>query len=246
MFEDSLLDYGGRMKTKKPATVIVSFVLQFVIIGVLVLIPLIYTEALPKAMLTTFLVAPAPPPPPPPPAAPAPTIVHHVTRIIQQGKMMAPSVIPKKVNIIKEEELPPDVASVGVVGGVPGGMPGGQAGGVLGGIIGGIGGAPPPPPKAAPQRVRVGGNVQQAKMVRMIQPTYPAIAKQAHIQGSVILHAIIAKDGTVQELQLMSGPPLLVKAAMDAVRQWRYQPTLLNGDPVEVDTTISVIFSLGG
>jgi protein TonB len=173
--------------------------------------------------------------------------VHHVARIIQQGKMMAPSVIPKKVNIIKEEELPPDVSAVGVVGGVPGGMPGGQAGGVLGGIIGGIGGgAPPPPPKAAPQRVRVGGNVQQAKMVRMIQPTYPAIAKQAHIQGTVILHAIIAKDGTVQELQLMGGPPLLVKAAMDAVRQWRYQPTLLNGDPVEVDTTISVIFSLGG
>ncbi len=245
---DELVDSGPQTKrTKKWWTVIVSAVFQGMLLGILILIPLIYTEALPKAMLTTFLVAPAPPPPPPPPAPAAPTIVHHVARIIQQGKMMAPSVIPKKVNIIKEEELPPDVSAVGVVGGVPGGMPGGQAGGVLGGIIGGIGGgAPPPPPKAAPQRVRVGGNVQQAKMVRMIQPTYPAIAKQAHIQGTVILHAIIAKDGTVQELQLMGGPPLLVKAAMDAVRQWRYQPTLLNGDPVEVDTTISVIFSLGG
>ncbi len=247
MFDD-LVDSGPTTKrTKKWWTVIVSAIFQGILLGILILIPLIYTEALPKAMLTTFLVAPAPPPPPPPPAPAAPTIVHHVARIIQQGKMMAPSVIPKKVNIIKEEELPPDVSAVGVVGGVPGGMPGGQAGGVLGGIIGGIGGgAPPPPPKAAPQRVRVGGNVQQAKMVRMIQPTYPAIAKQAHIQGTVILHAIIAKDGTVQELQLMGGPPLLVKAAMDAVRQWRYQPTLLNGDPVEVDTTISVIFSLGG
>jgi periplasmic protein TonB len=247
MFDD-LVDSGPQTKrTKKWWTVIVSAIFQGILLGILILIPLIYTEALPKAMLTTFLVAPAPPPPPPPPAPAAPTIVHHVARIIQQGKMMAPSVIPKKVNIIKEEELPPDVSAVGVVGGVPGGMPGGQAGGVLGGIIGGIGGgAPPPPPKAAPQRVRVGGNVQQAKMVRMIQPTYPAIAKQAHIQGTVILHAIIAKDGTVQELQLMGGPPLLVKAAMDAVRQWRYQPTLLNGDPVEVDTTISVIFSLGG
>jgi protein TonB len=244
---DELVDSGPTTKrTKKWWTVIVSAIFQGILLGILILIPLIYTEALPKAMLTTFLVAPAPPPPPPPPAAPAPTIVHHVVRIIQQGKMMAPSVIPKKVNIIKEEEMPPDVSAVGVVGGVPGGMPGGQAGGVLGGIIGGLGGAPPPPPKAAPQRVRVGGNVQQARMVRMIQPTYPAIAKQAHIQGTVVLHAIIAKDGTVQELQLMGGPPLLVKAAMDAVRQWRYQPTLLNGDPVEVDTTISVIFSLGG
>jgi protein TonB len=245
---DELVDSGPTRKgTHKPWTVAVSALVQAAMLGVLILIPLIYTEALPKQMLTTFLVAPAPPPPPPPPAAPAPTVVHHIVRIIQAGKMMAPSVIPKKVNIIKEEELPPDVGVIGVVGGVPGGMPGGQAGGVLGGIIGGIpGGNLPPPPKAAPQRVRVGGNVQQAKMVRMVQPVYPTIAKQAHIQGTVILHAIIAKDGTVQELQLVGGPPLLVKNAMDAVKQWRYQPTLLNGDPVEVDTTISVIFSLGG
>lgn len=160
--------------------------------------------------------------------------------------MMAPTVIPKKVEIIKEEELPPDVGNVGVVGGVPGGVPGGQAGGVLGGIIGGVGSNMPPPPKEAPKRVRVGGNVQQARMIRQVQPVYPQIAKTAHIQGTVILHAIIAKDGTVQELQYISGPPLLMRAAMDAVRQWRYQPTLLNGEPVEVDTTISVIFTLGG
>jgi periplasmic protein TonB len=104
---------------------------------------------------------------------------------------------------------------------------------------------PPPPPKEAPKRIRIGGNVQQAKMARMVQPVYPQIAKSAHIQGTVILHAIIAKDGSVQELQYVSGPPLLMKNAMDAVRQWRYQPTLLNGDPVEVDTTISVVFTLG-
>jgi protein TonB len=83
-------------------------------------------------------------------------------------------------------------------------------------------------------------------MVRQVQPLYPQIAKTAHVQGTVLLHAIIAKDGSVQELQYVSGPPLLMKAAMDAVREWRYQPTLLNGEPVEVETTISVIFSLGG
>ncbi len=246
MFDDLVESSVVRKKTNKPWTVVLSAILQAVVLGILVLIPLIYTEALPKQFLTTFLVAPAPPPPPPPPAAPVTKIVKPVTRLIQQGRMMAPTVIPKKVEIIKEEELPPDVGNVGVVGGVPGGVPGGQAGGVLGGIIGGVGSSAPPPPKEAPKRVRVGGNVQQAKMIRMVQPVYPQIAKTAHIQGTVILHAIIAKDGTVQELQYVSGPPLLMRAAMDAVKQWRYQPTLLNGEPVEVDTTISVIFTLGG
>jgi protein TonB len=83
-------------------------------------------------------------------------------------------------------------------------------------------------------------------MVRQVQPIYPQIAKTAHVQGTVILHAVIAKDGSVSELQYISGPPLLMKSAMDAVREWKYQPTLLNGEPVEVDTTISVIFTLGG
>ncbi|MGA9633256.1 MAG: energy transducer TonB, partial [Candidatus Acidiferrales bacterium] len=93
--------------------------------------------------------------------------------------------------------------------------------------------------------VRIGGNVMQAKAIDRVQPTYPAIARAAHVQGTVVLHAIISKDGTVQQLQLISGPPLLVNSAMDAVRQWRYSPTELNGEPVEVDTTIQVVFTLG-
>ncbi|HUJ30254.1 MAG TPA: energy transducer TonB [Candidatus Acidoferrum sp.] len=245
MFDDLVISSAHPSRTNKPWTVALSAIIQACIVGVMILIPLLVTEALPKQMLTTFLVAPAPPPPPPPPAV-AVKIVKPVARLIQQGKMMAPTVIPKKVNIIKEEELPPDVSSVGVVGGVPGGMPGGSAGGVLGGIIGGTGGGPPPPPKPAMQRIRVGGNVQQAALIHQVLPVYPQIAKTAHISGTVILHAIISKDGTVQELQYVSGPPLLMRAAMDAVRQWRYKPTLLNTEPVEVDTTISVVFTLGG
>src|SRR5271167_1866352 len=233
MFDDLVESSVVRKKTNKSWTVTLSFIIQGVIVVVFVLIPLIYTEALPKQLLTTFLVAPAPPPPPPPPAAAAPRIVKPVARLIQAGKMMAPTVIPKKVEMIKEEELPPDVGSVGVTGGVPGGIAGGSAGGVLGGIIGGVGSIMPPPPKAAPARIRVGGNVQAAKMVRQIMPVYPPIAKTAHISGTVTLHAVIGKDGTVQNLEYVSGPPLLMKSAMDAVKQWRYQPTQLNGDPVE-------------
>jgi protein TonB len=84
-----------------------------------------------------------------------------------------------------------------------------------------------------------------ANIIRKVDPVYPQIAKTAHISGTVVLHAIIAKDGTIQELQFVSGPPLLMRAAMDAVKQWRYKPTLLNTQPVQVDTTITVIFNLG-
>jgi len=158
---------------------------------------------------------------------------------------MAPKSIPKDIAMIKEEDLPPP--SSGVVGGVSGGVPGGSMGGVLGGIVGAVPtAAPPPPPKAAPKpsRIRVGGNVQAANLIRKVVPVYPPLAKQARIQGTVRFQAIIGKDGTIQNLQLVSGHPLLVANAQQAVSQWVYRPTLLNGDPVEVVTTIDVNFTL--
>jgi TonB family protein len=99
----------------------------------------------------------------------------------------------------------------------------------------------PPTSPAQPTRIRVGGNVQQAKILHFVKPEYP----EASIQGTVMLHAIVGKDGTIVQLQVISGHPLLIPAAMNAVKQWRYQPTTLNGNPVEVDTTISVVFTLG-
>jgi len=235
---DQLVESTNKKTTHKVWTVWLSAAVQALILGVLILIPLIYTSALPSAMMTTFLVAPPPPPPPPPPAA-----VVHVKpqpKFIQQGKLVAPTVIPKKIQMIKEEAQP----DVGMTGGVPGGVPGGSAGGVLGGIIGGAPGGLPPPPKPV-ERMRIGGNVMAANLIRKVDPIYPQIAKTAHISGSVVLHAIIAKDGTIQELSVVSGPPLLQRAALDAVKQWRYKPTLLNTQPVQVDTTITVIFNLG-
>ena len=154
------------------------------------------------------------------------------------GKLVQPKVIPKDVKIIKEDA--PDV-STGMTGGVPGGIAGGSMGGVIGGVIGGMA---PPPPRPVQQRIRQGGSVQAALLVNKVQPVYPPLARQTRISGTVRLHAIISKAGTIQSLEVMSGHPLLVRAAMDAVQQWRYKPTLLNGEPVEVDTTIDVIFSL--
>jgi protein TonB len=244
MFDQLVVSGATQTKTHKSWTVLISTLVQVGIVIVMILIPLIYTEALPKGMLTTFLAAPPPPPPPPPPAAPI-KIVKPQVHLIHDGELKAPTVIPKKVNIIKEEEQPPDVG--GAMGGVVGGVAGGSASGVLGGIIGGTsGGTPPPPPPKSNKPLRVGGNVAAANLVRQVTPVYPQIAKTAHVSGTVVLHAIISKDGSIEELTYVSGPPLLMKAAMDAVHQWRYKPTMLNGEPVDVDTTISVVFTLGG
>jgi protein TonB len=249
MFEQSLLDQVGR--TRRPWTVAVSFAIQTVGVILLILIPLIYTDTLPKTQLMGFLVAPPPPPPPPPPAAAPVKVVKVIPRQFDAGRLMAPKVIPKQIAIIREDELPDPGASVGVVGGVPGGVPGGAPGGVIGGIIGAAPVAPPPPPPkvevqkpVTPQRIRVGGNVQAAKIVSQPKPVYPPLAKQARIQGTVRFTAIIGRDGAIQNLQLISGHPLLVPAAQEAVKQWRYQPTLLNGEPVEVITQIDVNFTL--
>jgi protein TonB len=239
MFDDLLESATEKKKTNKGWSVILSGLVQTLILGILVLIPLIYTQALPKAMLSTLLIAPPPPPPPPPPPQPTKTIVKPVARLIQAGKLVQPRAIPKEVAIFKEAALPPDITSnTGVTGGVFGGIPGQ-------GIIGGA--SLPPPPKApTPSRIKQGGNVTAASILSQTRPIYPALARQARIQGSVVLHAIIDKEGKVAQLEVVSGHPLLVQAALDAVKQWRYKPTLLNGDPVEVDTTITVTFTMGG
>jgi protein TonB len=248
MFEQTFVEG----KTNKGWSVIVSFMLQCLFIGILILIPLIYTDTLPKATLTSFLVAPPPPPPPPPPPQPAAVVkvVKVAPRQFDAGRLMAPKSIPKDIAMIKEEDLPPPSAAGGVVGGVPGGVPGGSAGGVIGSIMGSVGAAPPPPPPkveakpVTPQRIRVGGNVQAANLIRKVTPQYPPLAKQARVQGTVRFQAIIGKDGTIQNLQLITGHPLLVPAATEAVKQWLYKPTLLNGEPVEVVTQIDVNFTL--
>jgi protein TonB len=165
------------------------------------------------------------------------------------SKLVAPKQIPKEIAMIREDELPPSTGA-GVVGGIPGGMPGGAPGGMIGGIIGAVPQAAPPPPKVeapkavAPKRITVGGNVQQAKLLAQPRPAYPPLAKQARISGTVRFTAIIGRDGTIQNLTLLGGHPLLVQSATEAVKQWRYQPTLLNGEPVEVVTQIDVNFTL--
>jgi protein TonB len=249
LFEDSLLDSSVAPHKRRTWPTLLSFALQLFLIGLALLLPLWFTDGLPKQQLLTFLEAPPPPPPPPPPAASTPPAVKvvKVTSNIANGRLRTPSRIPAKVQMVKEDDAPPPVATTGgVVGGVPGGIPGGQLGGVIGGIISSSSSlaAVPTLPKPVPtvQRVRVSAGVSNGRLIYRVEPTYPPLAQQAHIQGAVVLVALIDRAGNVQSLQVVSGHPLLVRAAIDAVKQWRYQPLLVNGQPIEVETTVTVNF----
>ena len=249
LFEGSLLDSSAAQRKRRTWPTLLSFVLQLFLIGLLLLLPLWFTDVLPKQQLLVFLEAPPPPPPPPPPAASTPPMpkVVKVTSNIANGRLRTPSRIPSKVQMIKEDDAPPPVATTGgVVGGVPGGIPGGQLGGVIGGIISSSStlAAVPTLSKPVPtvQRVHISQGVTKGLLIYRVEPTYPPLAQQARIQGVVVLTAIIGKDGNIQNLQVVSGHPMLAPAAIEAVKHWRYKPFLLNGQPVEVETTVTVNF----
>ncbi len=247
MFEQTLLDSNKTIKSRRGASTLVSFILQCVIIAIVALIPLWFTQALPAKELTTFLVAPPPPPPPPPPpAASAPVHRTAPVKVEDTSALKTPTSIPKEVKMIKEEpqQQAPPSAVAGVVGGVPGGVAGGQAGGVLGGVLSSTPAYVPPKPNV--QRVRVSQGVTQGLLVKKVQPEYPPLARQARIQGTVVLKAVISKNGKVEGLQVVSGHPMLTSSALQAVKQWQYKPYILNGQPVEVETNITVNFTLAG
>jgi protein TonB len=195
----------------------------------------LFTEALPKTQLMTFLVAPPPPPP-----AVAPRVAKQIqTRIVSE--LRTPTEIPKRVDVGKEDPTPP-LMSPGVVGAEGG--PEGPLRGLLEGII--RSSSVVVAEMAAPHRVLVSQGVTQGMVLHRVQPSYPPLARQARIQGSVVLQAEIGKDGSIQNLHLISGHPMLAPSAIEAVKQWRYKPYILNREPVEVETTITVNFMLAG
>ena len=251
LFGDCLLELHEVKRERRFWTTLTSLLLQCGLLGILIIVPLWYTDALPTAQLVTFLVAPPPPPPPAPPAAQtmARVIKQVESDLMSSGQLRTPTRVPTKVAMIKEEDAPPPlpVGTGGVVGGVPGGIPGGSVGGVIGGIISAASNISAVPKLAlpvVPKRVRISQGVTTGQLTHKVEPFYPMIARNAHVEGQVILKAIINKEGRIQDLQLISGHVLLAPAAVDAVRQWLYKPFLLNGEPVEVETTVTVTFQL--
>jgi periplasmic protein TonB len=251
IFAEMLLETTTAQRRRRKLAAVLSFGFQGILLCILLAVPILITEDLPKAQWLTFLVAPPPPPPPAPPAAvPAARVVRKLqSQVLETGGLRAPGSIPKKVQMIHEEEAPPPLADAmgGVVGGVPGGIPGRQLGGVIGGIVSAsanVAAIPKLAAPVAPKRVRISQGVTKGYLVKQTEPHYPLLAKQARIQGEVVLQAIISKNGDVANLQVVSGHPFLAPAALEAVQQWHYRPFLLNGQPVEVETTVTVSFRL--
>ncbi|MGH9587315.1 MAG: TonB family protein [Acidobacteriaceae bacterium] len=235
MFEDSLVESSGRIRTRSKWYALGSFVLEAIALAILILIPFVYPAALPPHALTNLLVAP-PPPPPPAPAPHALARPHAAIQIVQLANLTAPAVIPRQIAKEDNAPAPPDMPQnfTGIRGSNPGAL---------------LGSMPPLPP--APPRVRASGplrvssGVAAGRLLTPIQPIYPAIAKAAGIQGTVVIDALISKQGRVEKAHVVSGQPMLAQAALAAVSRARYQPYKLNGQPVEVETTININFVLG-
>jgi len=234
LFESAACPSGKR----KRWAVVISGTLQSTCLLILLVVPLIYTEALPGKIFKTTWVGP------PQPArtdaqAPQPKAGVRSPRLLNNGILIEPPRIPPRVDVSEERPLAPETLLA------EGPMSASSEMDLLNVAPNSAEIVKRPVVPSVPQRVPVTSTIEAAKLVSRVQPAYPALAIQARIQGNVILHAIIGRDGQVSELQVLSGHPLLVNAALDAVRQWRYNPTLLNGQAVEVETTITVSFVLG-
>lgn len=239
LFEDLIESDVVKHKTSQGKTTVVSVVIHGILLVAILVIPLLMSDEIPEptSVVKAFFVEPsAPPPPPPPPPPPAPKAA------------VTPKVPPRPVEVnptftapveVPQEIKPEEGLDLGVEGGVPGGVEGGVPGGVVGGVVGGLPDAPPPV-----QAVRVGGQIKEPKKLKNVPPVYPDIAKQARVQGIVILECTISPQGKVTDVKVLRGIPLLDQAAQDAVKQWVYTPTLLNGVPVPVIMTVTVNFRL--
>ena len=239
MFEQSLVESTGRIRTRSRRYALPSFLLEAALVTTLVLLPYLYPAALPRTTLITPLIAP-----PPPAAAPAPLTSAAPAPRPQALNLYAPARIPNTIAPIVD--IPPGPMSGPMPGPIfPGAFNSGP--GVPGLSSVPLPAAPPMPPVhiaklSGPLRLSAG--VAAGQLIVPIQPRYPAIAQQARVQGTVVVSAVIGTDGRIASLRVLSGPPLLVPAATEAIQRARCRPWTLNGQPVEVETTINVVFSL--
>lgn len=239
MFEDSTFESTGRIKTRSRRWMFAALVFNGTILLTLILVPLIYPDALPTHFIPSLLVAPAAPQPETPPPTPRVRAAQHEVPEFDSGRITAPPSIPTSIRYLREREgpLPPgNIASLEIGNGVPG-----ADGKNIFGRQNSIALVHPP----APSSVRLPSRIVEGYLVYKNIPQYPVIPKNMGIEGTVVLEATISKVGSIENLRVVSGPPMLRQAAIDAVKTWRYRPYLLNQQPVEVETTVSVIFKLG-
>jgi periplasmic protein TonB len=233
MFEDSLMESGNQIKAKSKYWSIVALLVNSGVLMALIVWPLLHPEALPKQVMAALMVAP--PAPAPPPAIPT----AHIKSEMVSTELLAPSRIPKAIKVVQESSLPPSMEDV--VEGLSNSTPD-----EISRVIGSTSAGPAIVVKVAPPKiVPVSSGVMAGNLLVRTLPQYPAIARATRTQGTVVVQATISKAGLIENLRVISGPPLLQQAALDAIRSWRYKPYLLNGEPVEVETTVNVVFNLG-
>ena len=220
-------------------TAVASFTIQALALSLLLLIPLLTIQGPPRlAWFDARLLSPPPAPPPPAP----PNNQRGLHRSNMSGVvLLQPSFVPSTTPQIDDHGVQPapDVRGVGV----PGSTGTGDRG-----ILGSFGDPSPisPPPVPAPTRTLPVSHWAEGNLIYRVQPNYPPLARQARIQGTVELRAIISRMGTIENLTVLSGHAMLAPSAVEAVRHWRYRPYLLNGEPIEVETEITLNFILGG
>jgi protein TonB len=227
---------------RNPYAAVGSMALQALVLATLVIAPLYFTETLPKREIITKLYLQAPP-----------AAGSTATTIQAPASTFTPKSISIPNPLHKIQEAPPTssptpVGTIGaVVGGIPGGVVGGIPDGVLSEVMGGTRSVPVPAKAPDPmpvKRIRVPARIAEANLIYDVPPKYPPEAGQARIEGTVVLVAVIGKDGSVQDVRVESGSSMLTQAAVDAVKRWRYKPYMLNGEPVEVDSRITINFTL--
>jgi protein TonB len=237
MFEDALMESGGRISAHRGWFSGVAAICNSTIVCLLVLLPLLHPASLPKQTLSMLLAAPAPPATLPPPV---PHVVNTATHAAARVNLFSPPlIVPNSISTVDHE--PPPAIGTGIHPLAR------DSDGLLTGLPDSIGTAAPPHVRVTTARKPViSSGVMEGRKLSGAEPRYPTIAVTAHIQGTVFLAATISKTGMIENLRLVSGPPMLALAAEEAVRTWHYRPYLLNGEPVEVETTVQVIFNLGG
>jgi protein TonB len=236
-FEARVVSEPDRAQSRRRAlTLPVSVAFHAVALGGVVLIPILGSDIPPDpagSAVRAFFVEPVSPPPPPPPAAKAPA-AHVAPKAPAEPAATFTAPVEET-----PEQVVPEAADLGFDPGVTGGVEGGVPGGVVGGVVGGLPEAPPPP-----QPVRVGGAIKEPKKLRHVDPVYPQVAAVARIQGIVVLECTLSPEGRVADVKVLRSIPLLDAAAVVAVKQWVFTPTLFNGVPVPAIMTVNVRFAL--
>jgi protein TonB len=237
MFENSLLPSSESLLKHQGLTAFVSFVLETIIVGALIIVPMLFTDALPLRGLKRIADIPAPPRVPQTEPIPIVRQSHQQEINLNQVIRVSQNIPRSTIRPIDPQALPPTLADP-----FASNVPARQTNTQISDVLNFPRTAPPRNGSPPTKRWRVSGGVEQGLLIQEVKPVYPPPARQAGVQGEVILQAVIGKDGRIQNLRVISGNPLLVKAARDAVIQWRYRPYLLDGEPVEVETQITVNF----